>query len=194
MCRHPIATRRNPSADRGAVDPAAIGYAVASVSPTRHCRHSPPVGFAALRRLLLGGRVLRRSRLRGIAASPDGGAPVRGGDVPQKHHGHKGRGGFAVCSVKTSHIPPNGGRKRREFRGLRAAGSGFSLHRQMRTKGRERPFVPMAEGGFSLLVSRPSRRATRACCAGTSCTVGGEIAVSSAISALTPRRKHNILW
>ena len=68
---------------------------VLSPTPWRVCEPPPPTPLA-----------------RSAARVAYGGAPVRGGDFPQKHRRHKAVGGFAVCSAVASHIPPIGGGER----------------------------------------------------------------------------------
>ncbi len=132
-------------------------------------------------RLLLGGCVVRRSLLRGKAASPDGGAPVRGG-VSAK--APRPQGPWRFCGVLGQDLAHPAYRREKTERVPRPAGRGVgilppSANADERTRT---AFRPNGRGWvFSARV-----KATAA--------AGGKIAPSDAIFALTPRRKHNILW
>lgn len=192
MRSHPIGTRRHPSAEKTAVDPTAITYGVAVVSPTApFFGFHPAVGFAANRatnpirawwcggadsaRTLCGSRRLRwgPSARRGFSEK----APTAQGR----------RRFFGVLGKSLAHPAYRRGRTTAHGAGKGSSADcgrrvGFSHYWRLRTKGQACPFVPIGKGGFSLLVSRPTppqavnpRR-------------------SFADSALTPRRKHYILW
>lgn len=119
------------------------------------------------------------------------GAPVRGRDWRKSTDGTRPSAVLRVCSVALAHPAYRRGRTKEpplRWRGERGTATavagwvGFSHYWRLRTKGQMCPFVPIGKGGFSLLVSRPQP------------PQAGKSLRSFAIFALTPRRKHYILW
>ncbi len=193
MASHPIAARRNPSASGGAESPAhACGGSGPLLATDRRC-HSPPVGFAALWRLLL------REVSGAAAATP----PRRPAPWRRLRWGPRVRRG---CSAKA---PAAAGRWR--FCGVFGKSLTHPPYRAERTrKTKEAPLRRRsrsdsllycdcgrkAEHGHSARAQEwrtlrscqgRSRRAARTSKCGT---IGGKIAATAPILSLTPLRLH----
>lgn len=103
--------------------------------------------------------------------------------MPKKHQRHKAAGGFSVCEAKMPHTSAlSGGENEESCAAAAALRNGFpALFANSGPKGRA-AFGPLGKGCRFLCLCQGQAAA------------GGEIVISSAISALTPRRNHNILW
>ena len=160
MASHPIAARRNPSASGGAESPAhAYGGSGPLLATDRRC-HSPPVGFAALWRLLL-----REVSGAAAATPPRRPAPwrrLRWG--PRVRRGCSAKapaaaGRWRFCGVfgKSLTHPPYRAERTREAPLRRRIGQQsmeFPPLLRLRPKGRARPFGPSARVEDSPLVTR----------------------------------------
>ena len=199
--RRPAAARwpRTPSPPDGTPLPAAAPNPLRTPNggsgpllATDRRRHSPPVGFAAFWRLLL-----REVSGAAAATPPRRSAPwrrLRWG--PRVRRGCSAKapaaaGRWRFCGVfgKSLTHPPYRAEKTRRVAPLRRRRKRIPSSIAIAAERPRTAIRPERKsGGFYTRV-----KATAAVSA-AALTVGGEIAASSAISALTPLRIHNILW
>ncbi len=176
-----------PPQKPAAVDPVAIGFAVAPVSPTapRFLIHpsadSPPSSGYSSAGVFCGGR---DSAAQGRVALRWG--PVRGGVAAKAP---PAKGGWRFCGVLGQDLahPPTAGENDRARRGER----GF---RRLRSAGGILPLLAIADERTGMSFRPNGRGWVFSARVKATAAAGGKIAPSDAIFALTPRRKHYILW